>query len=100
MRRFILAAAALIVAAATAGSVDAAIKKVPYPEVKVNITSPYQPEPAFQTMWTALKNAVAAKDTAALIALVGPMFIWTSQGTMIDQLDPGRDAVHNFKVVF
>jgi len=100
MRRFILAAVTLTVAAAAAGPADAAIKKVPYPEVKVNIISPYQPEPAFQTMWKALRDAVAAKDTAALIALVGPMFIWTSQGTIIDQLDPGRDAVHNFKVVF
>jgi hypothetical protein len=68
--------------------------------VKITLTSPYQPTAAFQTMWTALKKAVAAKDTQAVVALVGPMFIWTSQGTIIDQLDPGRDAVHNFKVVF
>jgi hypothetical protein len=100
MRGFILTAAALIAAAATAGAANAAVKKVAYPEVKINVTSPYEPEPGFQAMWKALGDAVAAKDTAALTALVGPMFIWTSQGTMIDQLDPGRDAVHNFKVVF
>jgi hypothetical protein len=100
MRKFMMAAMALAAATALTGVADAAVKKVPYPEVKINITSPYQPDPAFQTMLKALKDAVAAKNTEAVMALVGPMFIWTSQGTMIDQLDPGRDAVHNFKVVF
>jgi hypothetical protein len=95
-----MAATAFATATALTGVADAAVKKVPYPEVKININSPYQPDPAFQTMLKALKDAVAAKNTEAVMALVGPMFIWTSQGTMIDQLDPGRDAVHNFKVVF
>jgi hypothetical protein len=99
MRNFVMAAAALTVAAMTSPTA-AAVKKVAYPEVKINITSPYQPDSAFQAMWKALRDAVAAKNTDAVMSLVGPMFIWTSQGTMIDQLDPGRDAVHNFKVVF
>ena len=100
MRKFMMAATVLGAAVALTGTADAAVKKVPYPEVKINITSPYQPDAGFQEMLKALKDAVAAKNTEAVMALVGPMFIWTSQGTMIDQLDPGRDAVHNFKVVF
>jgi hypothetical protein len=100
MRKSMMVAVTLIAAAALASPAGATVKKVAYPEVKVDVTSPYKPEPAFQSMWKALGDAVAAKNTAALMALVGPMFVWTSQGTMIDQLDPGRDAVHNFKVVF
>lgn len=91
---------ALAAAAMTAGAAQAAVKKVAYPEVKITLTTPYQPDAAFQAMWKSLGDAVAAKDVTALTALVGPMFIWTSRGTVIDQLDPGRDAVHNFKVVF
>lgn len=100
MRKVMMAATAVAVAMAVAGPASAAVKKVAYPEVKINITSPYQPDAAFQAMWKALGDAVAAKNTTALMSLVGPMFVWTSQGTMIDQLDPGRDAIHNFKVVF
>lgn len=100
MRKAIVAAASFTFAAVLTTAADAAVKKVAYPEVKINVVSPYEPDTAFQAMWKNFQTAVTTKNTAALMALVGPMFIWTSQGTIIDQLDPGRDAVHNFKVVF
>jgi hypothetical protein len=93
-----LAAAAWLIAAVTPGS--AAIRNAPYPEVKVEIAAQHQPEPAFQSFWKAFADAVASRNASALFALVGPMFGWTSQGALTEEFDPGRDAVHNFKVVF
>ena len=43
---------------------------------------------------------MASRNAAALFALVGPTFVWTSQGALTNEFDPGRDALHNFKVVF
>jgi hypothetical protein len=43
---------------------------------------------------------VANRDTQALFSLVGPTFVWVSQGGLVDQFAFGRDALHNFKVVF
>jgi hypothetical protein len=94
-----LAAAALLVAV-TPGTGLAAIKAVPYPEVTVEIAAPLRPEPGFQLFWKAFSDAVASRNAAALFALVGPQFAWTSQGALTAEFDPGRDAVHNFKVVF
>ena len=93
-----LATAGWLIAAITPGL--AAIKTVPYPEVTVEIAPPHQPEPAFQSFWKAFSDAVANRNAAALFALVGPQFAWTSQGALTAEFDPGRDAVHNFKVVF
>jgi hypothetical protein len=93
-----VAAALLIVVAASTAL--AAIKKVPYGEVQVEIATQHQPEPAFQPFWKAFSDAVASRNAAALFALVGPTFVWTSQGAVTDEFDPGRDALHNFKVVF
>ena len=92
-----IAAIAAFMLALPAG---AAVKKVPYPEVKVEIAEAFKPDAAFETMRKALSDAVAKKDAQALFALVGPTFVWTLQGGPTDQYDMGRDALHNFKVVF
>jgi hypothetical protein len=78
----------------------AALKNVPYPEVKVKVSEPYKPDADFQKMHAAFANAAAKKDEAALFALIGPTFVWTSGGELTEQFDLGRDALHNFKVVF
>jgi hypothetical protein len=100
MHRRLLAPAALVAAMALASPADAALKKVPYPEVKVEVSEAYKPDAAFADLRKALSDAVAKKDAAALFALVGPTFVWTMQGATVEQFDMGRDALHNFKVVF
>lgn len=79
---------------------SAAIKKVPYPEVKVEVAEAFKPDAAFEAMRKKFSDAVAKKDAKALFDLVGPTFVWTFQGGSTDQFDMGRDALHNFKVVF
>jgi hypothetical protein len=93
-------AIAMLFALAMPGAGLAEIKRVPYPEVSVDVAASVQPEPAFQPFWKAFSEAVASRNAAALFALVGPMFVWTSQGALTAEFDPGRDALHNFKVVF
>ena len=88
------------VACALALPASAAIKKVPYPEVKVEVVAAYKPDAAFEAMRKKFSDAVAKKDTKALFDLVAPTFVWTFQGGASDQFDMGRDALHNFKVVF
>jgi hypothetical protein len=88
------------IACALALPASAAIKKVPYPEVKVEIAEAFKPDAAFEAMRKKLSEVVAKKDAQALFALVGPTFVWTFQGGPTDQFDMGRDALHNFKVVF
>src|SRR5262249_10654147 len=88
------------IACALALPAGAAIKRVPYPEVKVEVSEPYKPDPAFVAMRKKFSDAVAKKDSQALFALVAPTFVWTFQGGSTDQFDMGRDALHNFKVVF
>jgi hypothetical protein len=78
----------------------AAVKKVPYPEVKVTINEAYKPDPVFEKMRSAFTAAVAKKDVAALTELVAPTFLWTVNGQPADKMDLGRDAPYNFKVVF
>lgn len=95
-----LVAASLLIAIVTPGAGRAAIKKLPYSEVTVEIAATHQSEPAFQSFWKAFSDAIASRNAAALFALVGPTFVWTSQGALTAEFDPGRDAVHNFKVVF
>jgi hypothetical protein len=82
------------------GASRAAVNQVVYPEVKVVIAPAYQPDTAFKKMRAAFTEAVAKHDAHALFALVGPTFVWTLQGVLTDQFDLGRDALHNFKVVF
>jgi hypothetical protein len=88
------------IACALALPASAAIKKVPYPEVKVELAEAFKPDAAFDTMRKKLSDAVAKKDAQALFDLVGPTFVWTFQGGATDQFDMGRDALHNFKVTF
>jgi hypothetical protein len=93
--------AALFIAAPLGiSSAAAAVKKVSYPEVKVEIVEPYRPDAAFEAMSTRFSAAVAKKDEQALFALIGPNFVWTLEGSLTDEFDLGRDTLHNFKVVF
>jgi hypothetical protein len=98
MTRVYLAMAALLIAWPDAARAD--IKRVPYPEVRVETAVPVSTEPAFATFWKAFSDAVASRNADALFALVGPTFAWTARGALIAEFDPGRDALHNFKVVF
>jgi hypothetical protein len=93
-----LLAAALVVLLAPPGA--AAVKKIAYPEVKVTLNKPYKPDAAFEKMHGALLDAVKRKDAQAVTALVAPTFLWTVGDQPADELDLGRDAVHNFKVAF
>ena len=77
-----------------------AVKKTPYPEVKVELAEAFQPDEAFKAMLTALNAAVAGKDTQALFALVHSTFIWTVDGALAPDFNPGSSAIDNFKVVF
>jgi hypothetical protein len=76
------------------------VKKVPYPEIKVEIDETYRPDAAFEAMIARLAATIARKDEQALVAQVGPNFVWTVEGALSDEFDLGRDALHNFKVVF
>src|SRR5262249_36054570 len=76
-----------------------AIHKAPYPEVKVDVVDSFD-DPEFAAMRKAFKDAVEKKDVDALAALVGPTFVWMKGSELADDFDLGRDAVHNFKVVF
>lgn len=100
MRACPLTLTAVIAALAFGSAAGAAVKRVAYPEVKVEVVEAHQPDAAFETMRKAFAGAVANKDAQALFALVGPTFVWTLQGGPADQFDLGRDALHNFKVVF
>jgi hypothetical protein len=73
---------------------------VAYPEVRVVLDNPYKSDAAFDKMSGAFLDAVQRKDLAALTALVAPTFLWTVNDHPADELDLGRDAVHNFKVAF
>jgi hypothetical protein len=98
--RFCLLGASALLIAGFASVSFAGIKKVPYPEIKVTIDTAYLPDAAFEKMRTAFVDAVAKKDVQALSDLVAPTFLWTIGGWPSDELDLGRDAIHNFKVVF
>lgn len=98
MTRVLLAATAIAVAFATPAL--AIIKRAPYPEIKIEMAEAYRPEPAFEGMRKAFMIAVAKKDKAAVMNLVGPTFLWTYDDQIADSFDFGRDAAHNFKVAF
>jgi hypothetical protein len=94
----ITSAAAVLVA--TTCALSAAVKDVPYPAVKVELGEAYTPDAAFEKLRKAFAEAVQKKDAQALAGLVGPTFLWLSEGDINEQFDFGRDALHNFKVVF
>jgi hypothetical protein len=75
-------------------------QQVAYPEVKVVLEDRYKPDAAFDKMNGAFLDAVQRKDLGALTALVAPTFLWTVSDQPADELDLGRDAIHNFKVAF
>ena len=100
LRTCALGAAILVVAVGLGSASLAAVKKVAYPEVKVTVNAAYKPDAAFEKMRAAFTDAVARKDLPTLLTLVAPTFLWTIGGQPADELDLGRDAVHNFKVVF
>jgi hypothetical protein len=96
-----LALPAVIAAAMVCAITPAhALKKVPYPEVKVEVAELFRPDAAFTAMRKAFSEAVSKKDAEALFKLVGPTFVWTLNGGPMEEFDMGRDALQNFKVVF
>jgi hypothetical protein len=98
---FAAVCAAILIGVAVGMPADAAaLKRVPYSEVKIELAKAFKGDPAFTAMRKAFADAVAKKDANALFALVGPVFLWTKGGLVADQCDLGRDALHNFKVVF
>ena len=97
-RQILIAGAAGLAVALMATSASAT-KKAPYPEVKVDLPEPFS-DPALEGMRKKLAAAAAKKDTAAILALVGPTFVWTYRGGPSEQFDMGRSALDNFKVVF
>jgi hypothetical protein len=97
MTRYLLATAAMAVAFA---SPAAAIQRTPYAEIKVDLAEPLKPEPALQAAVKSFAVAVARKDTASLLNLLAPSFVWTFDGQLAEEFDMGRGAGHNFKVAF
>ncbi len=95
---FPLTAAALLAAANSEALSE--VKLVSYPTVRVRVAEAYSPDAAFQKMQIAFAQAVAAKDSQAMLALVGPTFLWMSRGDLNDQFDFGRGATDNFSTVF
>ena len=95
-----LTAIAIVAAAAFGSAALADVKNVPYPEIKVKLSKSYKPDAAFEKMRAAFAGAAAKKDSATLFGLIGPTFVWTLNGEVVDKFDMGRDAAHNFKVVF
>lgn len=77
-----------------------AVKKTPYPQVKVDLAEAFQPDEAFKAMRAAFTAAVANKNAQALFSLVGPSFTWTVDGALSGDFNPGGSALDNFKVVF
>jgi hypothetical protein len=100
MHRLLIGVAAAALIAASCGVSQAAVKEIAYPAVKVDLTREHKPDDAMNKMRKAFADAVAKKDSNALFALVGPTFVWLGGGGVSDQFDFGRDALHNFKVVF
>src|SRR5215475_10645751 len=97
MRRTFILMTCLAMIAWSSVVVRAKVKKVPYTKIDVNIEEAYTPDAAFQAMSKSFGEAAARKDSPALFALVGPTFIWMSQGAPAEAFDMGRDALHNFK---
>ena len=81
-------------------TVSAEVKRIAYPRVNVEVVEAYQPDAAFTAMRQAFVDATARKDANAVFALVAAGFVWAANGAVADDFDPGRDALHNFKVLF
>lgn len=77
-----------------------ALKRVPYPEVRVVALPAFDGDASLAGMRKAFAEAVAAKNLPAIVAMLSPKFEWTSAGGLVDEFDPKRGADHNFKVAF
>src|SRR5207237_5522704 len=100
MRNLFISASAMAFVVAINTAPFAAVKDISYPAVKVELAEAHAPDAAFEKLRKSFADAVAKKDPQALFSLVGPTFVWMTQGELSDQFDFGRDALHNFKVVF
>ncbi len=100
MRHAVLIPGLIALVVLLAPAPAAAVKKVPYPEVKVSVTPAFKGDPGLDALRKSLAEAVAKKDMAALSALVAPKFLWTSGGEPAEDFDGARDALHNFKIAF
>jgi hypothetical protein len=100
MRPILIGGFGIAIASILGATPADAIKKTSYPEVKVKPADAVAPDAAFTAMRKAFTDAVTKKDGAALFALVGPSFVWTNEGSLSEGFDPGREALHNFKVAF
>jgi hypothetical protein len=99
--RFAATATALLAAAVFLAPLPAfAIKKAPYPEVKVQAPAPFKPDATLDAMRKAFADAVRRQDAKALFALVSPNFTWTADGEPAEQFDAKQDGLTNFKVAF
>jgi len=100
MRSLLKLTTAAALLAATSVASHAAIKEISYPAIKVELTPVHTPDAAFEKMRRELLDVIAKKDAKALSTFVGSTFVWLSGGGVSGQFDFGRDALHNFKVVF
>lgn len=96
-----LAASSFLAAAIALAPVPAAaIKKTPYPEVRVEVQAETKAEPALDAMRKQLADAIKRRNAGLLYEFVGPTFFWNINGEPSEQFDKNRDAMHNFKVAF
>jgi hypothetical protein len=93
-------AASLLATLLLAPAPAAAIKKTPYPEVRVALPPAVPVEPALVAMRKELAAAISRRNAGLLYELVGPTFFWNTNGEPSPQFDGHRDALHNFKVAF
>ena len=98
-QRLVCAAASLAAILAFAGTASAEVR-VTYPQVRVELGNTYTPDAGFEKFRKQFISAVDGKDLKALSALVAPGFVWTVNSALAPDYDPGRDAQHNFRVVF
>src|SRR5262245_33575412 len=98
-RKWLCGAAALAVGLAFAALASAEVR-ITYPQVRVRLGATYTPDADFDTFRKQFLSAVESKDLNALSALVAPGFVWTVDSALSVDFDPGRDAQHNFRVVF
>ncbi len=98
-RQWLCGAAALTALLAFAGTASAEAR-VTYPQVRIQLGETYTPDAEFDNFRKEFVAAVANKDLRALIDLVAPGFVWTVNGALAADFDPGREPQHNFRVVF
>lgn len=98
--RSLAASSVLAAAIAFAPVPAAAIKKTPYPEVKVEFPAEVKAEPALEAMRKKLADAIKRRNAGLLYEFVGPNFFWNTNGEPSEQFDKNRDPSHNFKVAF